>query len=85
MSIVDKIAAILAEADLESLIKMGAPPDEYSPEAKVIAKCIEDGDEVTSELIEKIFHMYFSYDSHYNYSSLKEISDKVNFLIDNHE
>lgn len=60
------VMEILAEADLMELISMGCPLDEYSPEAKYIARYMNymiSNEELTveglTENIQEAFEVYF--------------------------
>jgi hypothetical protein len=68
--------SILAEADLISLIKCGAPNDEYSSEARM---CMELGRSITTEHIKQIFIDQFDpFDvSHISESQLNTVRNKM--------
>lgn len=58
------ITEVLAEADMERLIEIGSPIDEYKPEAETIAKFITEYlDVITEDVIAKVcaecFNCYF--------------------------
>lgn len=57
---VDMIEAILIEQDIEGLIKLGAPSDEYSSEAKMLYNRISNEDiKDVSDITVKLIGLFF--------------------------
>ena len=57
--IFDVVLKVLTKADLQGLIRMGAPEDEYESEAKLIAIELIGGADISAELIRRVWEKQF--------------------------
>jgi len=46
---------VIDALDPEGLLRMGAPSDEYAPEANILADLIGGGEPITPDLVEKVW------------------------------
>jgi len=80
--LVSEITDILAQKDYVNLVKMGAPPDEYEPEAQRIAFQLTKGfhtvEEVASVIKEAFIHMF---DFYMNDKQAIDLASEVHNLI----
>jgi hypothetical protein len=57
--LVADISQVLAEYDSEGLIRIGAPADEYEPEARELARVAMAGSPITVDVLADLFHRWF--------------------------
>ncbi len=53
--IFERVKRVLDDADVEGLLKMGAPPDEYASEARTLAEAIRRGRTMTPEYVRDVW------------------------------
>jgi hypothetical protein len=54
-TVFDAVKAVLDQFDPEGLLAMGAPSDEYSPEAADFAERLRRGDPMTPDLVTRVW------------------------------
>jgi len=76
---VRSIRKALLKHDLEGLIKLGAPKDEYNQEAKLIWEQVSPDlkPHELSEIIRDVFHKQFAGLSTYDYSALIALASDI--------
>lgn len=80
MPTIEQIELLLKEIDPKSLIAIGAPPDEYHPEAVAIHTNLKLNGAIDATSIADIFEYFF--DSQLDESIALEIVRKLNLLQD---
>ena len=62
VELIARVRAVIDALDPEGLLKMGAPDDEYGPEALDFANRIAEGEVMTSEVVQRVWVRWFSAD-----------------------
>jgi hypothetical protein len=59
------VRAVLNEHDPEGLLELGAPADEYDPEAEEFVRLLARGDEIKSAVVVDVWEHWFGPESVY--------------------
>lgn len=68
---------VLSQRDPEELLAVGAPADEYAPEANDLAQRLRDGQQITREVVVEVWERWFGPDSGYARKAVAEDLDAL--------